>query len=135
MFIDSGNEKKVFSLLCIGLRNLQHNNDEQNKPLFSIQAEPWSLLPKTSFLRPKNTDNVHEITRCARLFNLPSIPWPRNWTRGQTLEWLENNLVRDAADIESLTNKVRRVQEVLRRAAQDQQQHNRVAGECSSALS
>jgi hypothetical protein len=92
---------------------------------------PWSLLPKTSFLRPKNTDNVHEITRRARLFNMSSIPRPRNWTRGQTLEWLENNPVCDAADIEFLTKKVRRVQEVLRRAAQDQQHHNLVAGESS----
>jgi hypothetical protein len=48
------------------------------------------------------------------------------------LEWLENNPVHYAADIEFLTNKVRRVQEVLRRAAQDQQQHNLVAGESSS---
>ena len=128
-------QEEGISLLCIGLRNHQHNNDEQDNPLFSIQGEPWSLLPKTSFLRPKNTDYVYEITLCARLFNLPSISRPRNWTRGQSLSGLKTIRYVMWLMIESLSNKVRRVQEVLRRATQDQQQHNLVAGECSSALS
>ena len=51
------------------------------------------------------------------------------------LEWLENNPVCDAADIEFLTNKVRRVQEVLRRAVQDQQQQNLFAVGSSSTIS
>jgi hypothetical protein len=45
---ESGNEKKVLYLMCIGLQC----NDV---PLFSFETIPWSLLPKTS-LHPKNTD-------------------------------------------------------------------------------
>jgi len=66
---------------------------------------------------------VREITRRARLFNIAQIPRPSNWTRGQTLEWLEQNPVRELPDIEFLTNEVTRLQEVLRRAAQQQRQH------------
>jgi hypothetical protein len=113
VYVDSGNEKKVLYLLCIGL-----TINEQ--PLFSLDSEPWSILPKTSFVRPKNTDYVREITRRARLFNIAQIPRPSNWTRGQTLEWLQQNPVRELADIDFLTNEVTRVQEVLRRAAQQQ---------------
>ena len=113
VYVDSGNEKKVLYLLCIGL-----TINEQ--PLFSLDSEPWSILPKTSFVRPKNTDYVREITRRARLFNIAQIPRPSNWTRGRTLEWLQQNPVRELADIDFLTNEVTRVQEVLRRAAQQQ---------------
>lgn len=55
MYQDLGNEKKVLYLLSIGLKG-------NNGPLFSLEQEPWSLLPKNS-LRPKNNDYVKEITR------------------------------------------------------------------------
>ena len=118
VYVNSGNEKKILFLLCIGLRN-----HDTNEPLFCLESEPWSLLPKTSFVRPKNTDFVGDVTRRARLFNTAQIPRPSNWTRGQTLEWLEQNPVRELPDIEFLTNEVTRLQEVLRRAAQQQRQH------------
>ncbi len=43
-----GNEKKVLYLMSIGL-----NGD--NGPLFSLEEEPWSLLPKNA-LCPKNNE-------------------------------------------------------------------------------
>jgi hypothetical protein len=49
LYIDSGNQKKVLYLLCIGLQS-------DGTPLFSFEVEPWSLLPKTTTIRPKNTD-------------------------------------------------------------------------------
>ena len=64
VYIDSGNKKKMLFLLCIGLRN--HNNEQ---PLILLESETWSLLPKTSFLRPKNFEYVNEIILRARLFN------------------------------------------------------------------
>ena len=103
-------------LLCIGL-----NYDGGNEPLFSFEREPWSLLSKTSFPRPKNTDFVKEIGRRASLFNIAPVPRPSNWTRGQILDWLERNPVRDNADIEFLTNEVLRLQDVLARRAQEEQ--------------
>ena len=124
VYIDSENEKKILFLLCIGLR--EHDNKQ---PLFPLESEPWSLLPKTSFLRPKNSDYVNEITRRARLFNIVPIPRPSNWTRGQTLEWLEQNPVCEVNDIEFLSNEVARLQDVLSRA---QQQHDGENGTASS---
>jgi hypothetical protein len=59
---ESGNEKKLMYLMCIGLQC----NDV---PLFSFETLPWSPLPKTS-LRPKNTDFCKEILRRATLFNI-----------------------------------------------------------------
>jgi hypothetical protein len=74
VYIDSaGNEKKILFLLCIGLRS----HDNEQPPLFSLESEPWSLLSKTSFLCPKNSDYVNEITRRARLFNI--VPVPSNY--------------------------------------------------------
>ena len=109
-------------LLCIGLRN--HDNEQ---PLFSLESEPWSLLPKTTILRPKNSDYVKEITRRATLFNIAPLPRPSNWTRVQTLEWLEQNPVREANDIEFLSNEVARLQDVLRRAQQQNDGENGTA--------
>ncbi len=50
VYIGSGNDKKVLYLLCIGLNHPDRNDAE---PLFSFETEPWSLLPKSSIVRPK----------------------------------------------------------------------------------
>ena len=112
-YVNSGNEKIILFVLCIGL-----NREGDSKPLFSFEREPWSLLPKASILRPKNTDFVNEVRRRASLFNVTPIPRPSNWRRGQMLEWLEQNPVHDNSDIQFLTNEVLRLQEVLMRAQQ-----------------
>ena len=57
IYIESGNNKKVLFLLCIGL------NDDNDVPVFMFENEPWSRLPKNSSMWPKNTDLVNEITR------------------------------------------------------------------------
>ena len=44
LYIDSGNDKKLFYFLSIGVR------DNNNESLFSFEKELWSLLPKTSFM-------------------------------------------------------------------------------------
>ncbi|KAI2510573.1 hypothetical protein MHU86_3841 [Fragilaria crotonensis] len=125
VYVESGNEKKVLYLLCIGLVHRNNSNEEQ--PLFSFEQEPWSLLPKNSFLRPKNTDFVHEITRRANLFNITPVPRPSNWTRIQIIEWLERNPIHNVADIEFLTNEVFRLRDLLIRA-QQQQGSNSITG-------
>ena len=105
---DSGNEKKVLYLMYIGL------NNDNGSPLFSFECEPWSLLPKTA-LRPKNNDYVKEIARRSNDYNIQPIPRPRNWTRQQIMEWLEQNPIREPTDIAFLNKEVHRVCEVLRR--------------------
>lgn len=119
VYVEGGNEKKVLYLLCIGLMHCNHNNEEQ--PLFSFEQEPWSVLPKHSFLRPKNPDYVHEIRRRAKLFSIAPEPRPSNWSRVQILEWLERNPIQNAADIEFLTNEVLRLRDLLIRARQQQE--------------
>ena len=123
-YVESGNEKKVLFLMCIGL-----NRKGGNEPLFSFEREPWSLLPKTtSFVHPKNTDFVNKIGRRGSLFDISPVPRPSNWTRGQTLDWLERNPVCDNADIEFLTSKVLRLQNVLTRRVQEQQEFGTSSG-------
>lgn len=122
VYVESGNEKKVLYLMCIGLT--YRSNDNEDQPLFSLTEEPWSLLPKNSHVvRPKNTEYILEITRRIDLFNIvPAVPCcPSNWTRIQIMEWLEHNPIREAADIEFLvTNEVMRLRELLIRAQQEQ---------------
>jgi hypothetical protein len=115
-YIDSGNNKKVLHLLSIGLT--ADNND--NEPLFSFDREPWSVLAKTSVMRPRNTDYVNEIVRRANLFHIVPLPRPSNWTRERTLEWLDRNPVRDEVDIEFLRNEVVRLRDVLERRRNEQ---------------
>jgi hypothetical protein len=110
---ESGNEKKVLYLMCIGLQR-------NGTPLFSFETAPWSLLPKTS-LRPKNTEYCKEIARRAQLFKISPAPRPSNWTRQQTIEWLLQNPVRNNRDIDFLTNEVARVRDVLVRAQQQRE--------------
>jgi hypothetical protein len=57
LYIDSGNKKKLLYLLSIGVR------DNNTEPLFSFDKEPWSHLPKTSFMCPRNSDFVSKIAR------------------------------------------------------------------------
>ena len=52
LYVNSGNDKKVLYLLCIGL-----TDNSGTAPLFSFEQEPWSRLPKPS-LRPRNIDYV-----------------------------------------------------------------------------
>jgi hypothetical protein len=116
IYIDSGNEKKVLYLLCIGLNRPGNTNE----PLFSFETEPWSLLPKTSMVRPRNAEYVNEIVRRATLLNTVPIPRPRNWNRVQKMEWLQENPICHEGDIEFLTNEVLRVEGVLIRKAREQ---------------
>ncbi len=83
-------------LLSIGLT--AGNND--NEPRFSFDREPWSVLAKTLVLRPRNTDEVNGIVRQSNLFHIAHLLRPSNWTRQQTMEWLERNPVRDNAEFQ-----------------------------------
>ena len=51
LYGDTGNQKKVLYLMCIGFCDCNCN-----VPLFCFEMEPWLQLPKTASLRPKNTD-------------------------------------------------------------------------------
>lgn len=114
IYVDSGNDKKVLYLLCIGL-----TDNSGIAPLFSFEQEPWSRLPKTS-LRPRNIDYVAEIIRRASLFDISPPPRPSNWTRIQINEWLERNPVKEDADIGFLGNEVARLHDVLVRAQEQE---------------
>jgi hypothetical protein len=118
VYVECGNEKKVLYLLCVGL--MYRNNNNEERPLFSFKEEPWSLLPKNSHVRPKNTEYILEIGRRVHLFNIVPEPRPSNWTRVQILEWLEHNPIRNVADIEFLTNEVLRLRDLLIRAQRQQ---------------
>ncbi len=67
-------------------------------------------------MHPKNSEYILEVTRRANLFNVVSVPRRSNWTRIQILEWLNHNPIRDAVDIEFLTNEVLRLRDLLVRA-------------------
>ena len=114
----SGNEKKVLYAMCIGLN---HNGS----PLFSFDNEPWSKLSKDSLVRPNNTDLGKEVSRRALLYNIMPVPRPRNWNRGQIMEWLEQNAIGDEKCMEFLTNEVSRLRVVLER---DYQHHQAATG-------
>jgi hypothetical protein len=98
---DSGNEKKVLYLMSICLNG-------ENRPLFSLEQEPWSMLP-TNALCPKNNEYVKEITRRSKLYDIQPIPRPSNWTRQQIMEWLKCNPIHKVEDIPFLSKEVRRV--------------------------
>ena len=114
-YFESGNDKKVLYLLCIGLYR-PDTNDE--KPLFSFEEEPWSSnVPSSSLIRPKNKDYMDEIVRRVKSLNIMPIPRPKNWNRDQQIEWLQQHPVRHERDVEFLINEVLQVEGVLIRKA------------------
>lgn len=114
IYVESGNDKKTLFLMCIGL-----NTIDGDTPLLSLENEPWSRLPKSSF-RPKNTDFVEEIARRAKLYNVLPVPRPSNWKRPQIIEWLERNPVREKKCIEFLVSEVAKLKDILVRIQQQQ---------------
>jgi hypothetical protein len=127
LYQDCGNEKKVLYLMSIGL------NGDNNGPLFSLEEEPWSLLPKNT-LRPKNNEYVKEITRRSMLYDIQPIPRPSNWTRQQIMEWLESNPIHEVADIAFLTKEVRRVRDVLIKAVSQPERSHRADAEATNGM-
>ena len=117
VYIDSGNCKKILYLLCIGTTTPLSDN----APLFSLDVEPWSTLPKSTF-HPKNNDLVREIIRRAKAFKLDPLPRPTNWNRVQTIEWLERYPITCIDDIRFLTGEVLRVRDTLLRKQQEELQ-------------
>jgi hypothetical protein len=117
VYIDSGNCKKILYLLCIGTTTPLSDN----APLFSLDEEPWSTLPKSTF-HPKNNDFVSEIVRRAKELKLDPLPRPTNWNRVRTIEWLERYPITCGDDIRFLTGEVLRVRDTLLRKQQEELQ-------------
>ena len=123
VYENSGNQKKVLFLLCLGLC-LSETDDS---PLFSFENEPWSRLPKSE-MRPVNVDFAKKIVRRARLLRIHQTPRPLNWPKAQKLEWLETNPVEDSIDISFLRGKVSRIKGILERSLEEEQQQLELVG-------
>jgi hypothetical protein len=123
VYENSGNQKKVLFLLCLGLC-LSETDDS---PLFSFENEPWSCLPKTE-MRPVNVDFAMEIVRRARLLRIHPTPRPLNWPKAQKLEWLEIDPVEDIIDISFLRGEVSRIKGILERSLEEEQQQLELVG-------
>ena len=134
MYTNSGNEKKVLFLLCIGLTApplSTYNNDDdsgtsdgsaaENELLFGFDDKPWSLLPKAVIPRPQNRDYVAEIVRRATLYLILPLPRPVNWSRTRQMEWLESHPIKDKVDVDFLMAETLRLKQVLLRRAREQQ--------------
>ena len=109
MYVRSGNKKTVLYLLFIGLRAV-----DDSESLFCLHREPWSLLPKGT-VHPKSIDYEKEIVQRAELFRTSPVPRPRNWNKGQRIEWLERYPIVVAAYIEFLKYEVMRLTDVWNR--------------------
>jgi hypothetical protein len=101
MYVRSGNKKTVLYMLCIGLKA----GVDDNEPVFCLDREPWSLLPK-AIVHQKSIDYEKEILRRGELFRMSPVPRPRGWNKGLRIEWLERYPVEVAADIAFLKNEV-----------------------------
>jgi hypothetical protein len=123
VYVNSGNQKKVLFLLCLGLC-LSETDDS---PLFSFESEPWSRLPKTE-MRPVNVDFAKEVVRRARLLDIHPTPRLLNWPKSQKIDWLEANPVKDNIDISFLRGEVSRLKEILKRSLADEQQQLELVG-------
>ena len=84
VYENSGNQKKVLFLLCLGLCL----SETDGSPLFLFENESWSRLPKTE-MRHVNVDFAKEIVRRARLLPIYPTPQALNWPKAQKIEWLE----------------------------------------------
>ena len=121
LYEESGNQKKVLYLMCIGLRDR-----DGNAPLFCLEKEPWSHgcnFPKQRrcVLKTLTFTRKWSDEQCSSM--IFPVPRPSNWAAQQLcMEWLQQNPVRNEADIEFLTKEVSRVHNILVRAQQQQQE-------------
>jgi hypothetical protein len=118
VYVESGNDKKVLYLLCVGLRL---SDDEDSPFLLCFDTEPWSTLPR-NVMRPKNADFGKEIGRRSEVLSIIPTPRPLNWSKSQKLQWLQANPIRHATDISFLRSEVLRLKEVLVTMAAEQEQ-------------
>ena len=121
-YVSSGNGKSALYLLSIGL-----TKNSSSDPLFCLDAEPWSRLPKST-LRPSVIDFDKEIGRRSKSLNINPKPRTKNWTNSQRVEWLQENPLTDYGDIAFLRREVRRVGEVLIRRVVESNGVNGVGG-------
>jgi hypothetical protein len=94
VYENSGNQKKVLFLLCLGLCL----SETDGSPLFSFENEPWPRSPKTE-MRRVNVDFGKEIVQRARLLCIHPTPQALNWPKAQKIEWLVETFLRCNRDI------------------------------------
>jgi hypothetical protein len=117
-------KKKVLFLLCIGLCL----SDTDERPLFSFEAEPWSLLPKKTKMHPVNVDFAKEIVRRSRQLGIHPTPRPLNWPKSQKMEWLQSHPVQNTIDISFLRGEYLRLKVILERSLAEGQQQRELLG-------
>ena len=66
-------------------------------------------------MHPKSVDYEKGTVRRAELFRMSPVPRPRNWNKGQQIEWLERYSIVVVADIEFLKTEVMRLTGVWNR--------------------
>jgi hypothetical protein len=125
-YVESGNDKSMLYVLSIGQTGLDHDDE----PLFSLEQEPWSRLPKNALRPPKNSDLAKEVRRRAAIDNNNTRPGPRpsNWTRNQMIEWLQENPVYASIDVQFLRFEVLRLREITLQMQRERQQLVAVEG-------
>jgi hypothetical protein len=125
VYVESGNDKSMLYVLSIRQIGLDHNDE----PLFSLEQEPWSRLPKNVLRPPKNSDLAKEVRRRAVIDNSTRPgPRPSNWTRNQMIEWLEENPVSASMDVQFLRFEVLRLREISLQMKRERQQLVTVEG-------
>jgi hypothetical protein len=125
VYVNSGNQKKVLYILCCGLLLSDTHKDT---PLFSLDTEPWSLMPKTDVPRPMNADFAKEVVRRAEILCMHPTPRPLNWPKTQKIEWLEANPIQDNTDILFLRDEVSRVKHIMEQSLAMEQQQRELLG-------
>ena len=125
VYVNSGNQKKVLYILCCGLLLSDTHKDT---PLFSLDTEPWSLMPKTDVPRPVNADFAKEVVRRAEILRMHPTPRPLNWPKTQKIEWLEANPIQDNNDILFLRDEVSRVKHIMEQSLAMEQQQRELLG-------
>jgi hypothetical protein len=124
VYVESGNQKKVLHLLSIGLLVSDTNDD----PLFSFDSEPWCMLPKTTEMRPVNSEFAKEIIRRSTVLRIHPTPRPSNWPKSLKIEWLQTHPVQDSIDVSFLRGEVLRLKEILERSLVEERQQREMLG-------
>ena len=90
-------------------------------PIFDLDVEPWNGIKKRD-IKPAKLEYACEVMRCAEFLieDRTRPPKAANWPTQRSTEWLEENPIRDEADVSFLKSEISRIKDENRRRQEEE---------------
>jgi hypothetical protein len=117
VYFESGNSKKQFYLMCLGVK-------DDGVSIFDLEEELWKKSSKRREIKPIRSEYAREVLRRSEILITEKTKRPKatNWPIQRSLEWLEANPIQDEADVLFLKGEVSRIKDIITQRQQEEAQ-------------